>query len=700
MVQKNGPAYNGPPASKDAPGGKTVHKDKARPPTKPGDDYGHPYVDHGPAGYKGRRPLNGGIFPDKRQKEQGGDAKRYYQQYYRQKRPEKLNKEKRRYEKNKGRSKEKLYREKYRENRDRFERKPGGGYRDPAERTKEWREQNPGKGAGLWSDGDWVLTRGNPSQDSETYHDRGRGYDKKRKQWDERKKPLPNSYPYGQAVQNNQGGPGRVIPHGKDYKNKDQRELKQAALRWRDLSWDLRDALKLLIRTDLWKAYTWRRAKDTDIVRWFNEQGVNMTIKEWMNMTIKEWKGIFPELGTAKWAARISDIEDRCSQDLHGRSRDIKPKLRRVDAKRGLWTFEVPGSKGTYTVKVQAFRQGSMRTIAKLDVYVACSCPFWQWQGPEHWAKQGDYLYGRPQGLASKPDVRDPKHEHGACKHVLAVFGHLKDARTLRKKWRSKRGAFGRKERRDEYKKLRVLRESDLSDPNLYSIDFVTPAGPTVFGSKNMQGLWEGQVAMPDGSRRFTKKLKPRDFWQILFKANGNQAPTNVNTRFTYIEDPAKFSPEDVTSFLKRLKTNTGGPNRNVYHQVEGGRHYWEAEPRNRQRLDHYVGSDYWPEDDEDPEGWDEDGWEEDYAGPLRASVEKALDKRFGKGMFWVEIGEKGHIDVQATPAGVKAMGAKGRRAGLRYLADSLAKGETRVLSAQRVAARYLWRAIQAQRRK
>jgi hypothetical protein len=60
--------------------------------------------------------------------------------------------------------------------------------------------------------------------------------------------------------------------------------------------------------------------------------------------------------------------------------------------------------------------------LAKAHVRVSCTCPFWRWQGPEHWAKQGDYLFGKPVGLATKPDIKDPSGGHRACKHVLAVL--------------------------------------------------------------------------------------------------------------------------------------------------------------------------------------------------------------------------------------------------------------------------------------
>lgn len=70
--------------------------------------------------------------------------------------------------------------------------------------------------------------------------------------------------------------------------------------------------------------------------------------------------------------------------------------------------------------------------------------------------------------------------------------------------------------------------------------------------------------------------------------------------------------------------------------EVEGDR-FVSAEPRNRERLDHYGN---------DGNGWDEDAWEEDYAGPLRSKVQKAMDDEFGKDAVSVDIGDKGFVDI------------------------------------------------------
>jgi len=128
-----------------------------------------------------------------------------------------------------------------------------------------------------------------------------------------------------------------------------------------------------------------------------------------------------------KTAALIHEIREGCGSDLVGKSSGLDVKLARVDRKNAVWLFNVQGSKSPYRVRLKATRSGNIRDFQKLHVKVSCSCPFWQWQGPEFHAKQGDYLYGKPRGLATKPDVKDPGGKHGACKHVLAVLSFVTD---------------------------------------------------------------------------------------------------------------------------------------------------------------------------------------------------------------------------------------------------------------------------------
>ena len=127
---------------------------------------------------------------------------------------------------------------------------------------------------------------------------------------------------------------------------------------------------------------------------------------------------------------------------------------------------------------------------------------------------------------------------------------------------------------------------------------------------------------------------------------------------------PAAPATAEVTSFLRTMKTKTGDETQEVrLETLEDALRYvtrpslaseiraswkdlWFVTPWNRQRLDHYVGAGYHPGPDDDPEGWDEQGWWEEYARPLKREVQAKLNDRFGKGLFSVSIGEKGHIEV------------------------------------------------------
>lgn len=125
-------------------------------------------------------------------------------------------------------------------------------------------------------------------------------------------------------------------------------------------------------------------------------------------------------------AALIADIRQGCAPDLGSKARGLRVSLRRVDGASATWLFDVQGSQATpYRVRLQATRKANTKALVKSHVRVSCSCPYWQWQGPEHWAKQGDYLYGKPVGTASRPSTQDPQGQHKACKHVLAVFDHV-----------------------------------------------------------------------------------------------------------------------------------------------------------------------------------------------------------------------------------------------------------------------------------
>jgi hypothetical protein len=124
-----------------------------------------------------------------------------------------------------------------------------------------------------------------------------------------------------------------------------------------------------------------------------------------------------------KTAATMHDIAGRTDQGIHQRARKVSVRLRRADPKRGIWTFQAAGSGGkTYTIRVKGVRKGNTVKLSNAQVKCSCSCDFFKWQGPEHWAKANKYLYGRARGTAAAPQVRDPDGKHWACKHLLAAL--------------------------------------------------------------------------------------------------------------------------------------------------------------------------------------------------------------------------------------------------------------------------------------
>jgi hypothetical protein len=123
-------------------------------------------------------------------------------------------------------------------------------------------------------------------------------------------------------------------------------------------------------------------------------------------------------------AATLSELLSATSPDVVSRGKGIKPSLKRADPDKGLWTFTVPGSKGeAYTVRVKALPPNkTVKKVEKAQVQVSCSCDFFRWQGPEHHAVKGGFLYGKPVGTASTPAQRDPDARNKVCKHIVSCL--------------------------------------------------------------------------------------------------------------------------------------------------------------------------------------------------------------------------------------------------------------------------------------
>jgi hypothetical protein len=173
-------------------------------------------------------------------------------------------------------------------------------------------------------------------------------------------------------------------------------------------------------------AYTDTEAVSVDIPPGVYETGGGYTWKKRPGVRFSPSDVVIEVLGrrdiddryasSVRVAAKAADILKGLDPGIRTRSKKVFPKL--VGTKGAVSTFHVPGSDGTYTVKVKG-QPGE-------DLQVSCSCGFWQFQGPEYWAKAGGYLLGKPRGEATKPSEKDPKGRNRICKHVLAAMNILK----------------------------------------------------------------------------------------------------------------------------------------------------------------------------------------------------------------------------------------------------------------------------------
>lgn len=123
-----------------------------------------------------------------------------------------------------------------------------------------------------------------------------------------------------------------------------------------------------------------------------------------------------------------------------------------------------------------------------------------------------------------------------------------------------------------------------------------------------------------------------------------------------WVEEQAREQAE------KKLLSSIGRRLKSIYLGRVGGRAQsveedsptaWTIEPTKRQRLDHFVGGNYHPDEDDDPEGWDEDGWNDEYAYPVQDAAIEWLNEEFGPDLFYVEVGDKGHVFVSLNNKGI-----------------------------------------------
>jgi hypothetical protein len=126
-------------------------------------------------------------------------------------------------------------------------------------------------------------------------------------------------------------------------------------------------------------------------------------------------------------ATRPDEVITGLNPQFAQRAKSCSVSMKRADIGNLRWLFSVNCGNGPKVVKLKAFRAANVVRIGKMDVDLACSCPAWQWLGPEHHAKGNDYLDGSPRGTASTPVIRDPQGINRVCKHVAAVLSFVQD---------------------------------------------------------------------------------------------------------------------------------------------------------------------------------------------------------------------------------------------------------------------------------
>lgn len=109
------------------------------------------------------------------------------------------------------------------------------------------------------------------------------------------------------------------------------------------------------------------------------------------------------------------------SNKLLGKAMTRSARLSLVNKPNKIWNYQVTGGDQTHTVRIRV--KGEIPKMGEdADIEVTCNCPFFRWQGPEHWARVGGYEYKNPVGTASFPKIRDPDHKHPVCKHIIAAL--------------------------------------------------------------------------------------------------------------------------------------------------------------------------------------------------------------------------------------------------------------------------------------
>lgn len=145
----------------------------------------------------------------------------------------------------------------------------------------------------------------------------------------------------------------------------------------------------------------------------------------WLLRTAHEL--VIPAELPVRVAAKMSEIMRGLNPKTRKKAKTCVVAIKKQDHEKLQWVFSVNCGNGPKMVRLEADRTPRMTLLASMDLRVRCSCPAWEWLGPEHHAKADGYLKGKARGTASKPEIRDIPKRNRVCKHVAAVMQEIKE---------------------------------------------------------------------------------------------------------------------------------------------------------------------------------------------------------------------------------------------------------------------------------
>jgi hypothetical protein len=435
----------------------TYNKNRRSPPrtlSVPGDEYGHPtkydynYVrrrDGVTAFEEGEDELAERIAllplpkPNQREKNLGPAYSRVLRQWYLRNKSRKKLKQKLKYRTRLKRDPQsKKYRRYYKMYPARYKRRGRSPFGTPAERTKAWREKQDqtSRATGKTPAELKKVREQTPSRTTRTRSPTAPGkrvYADARERLAEVLEMLASDWPANWNTQVKKTEPPEQLDQnyapsnpGSSVPRKDPEKQKGESLRVPDLPAKPQPGLKWKVRPPApggtYPITTVNNPTDGSgkviPMQWYTQE-VNNT----QALPDSRQDRYLRNNNDVKVAATLAEVLSRCDSKIKVRSKEYTPELERTDTKNWIWHWRV----GDHVVRIQALKRGRATNLPKLNLRVSCSCPFWRWWGPAHWATKEDYQKGVAPGTATYPKIRDPAHWRPVCKHAYAVLEKARD---------------------------------------------------------------------------------------------------------------------------------------------------------------------------------------------------------------------------------------------------------------------------------